>query len=169
MNYKKTIEKTRDSGVELLRIILMFQVIFLHICDNGFSVNHLEWGGIHELIYWVHHIFSRCPVYVFILISGYFSVTSKATMKSIWPKAKSIYSSALFYSIGVTFFLLILGISDIGKKDILKSFLPFTARTWYFISVYLIVLILSPVVNLALTRLSKKRLQNFTCGSFLLI
>lgn len=157
MNYKKPIEKTRDSGVELLRIILMFQVIFLHICDyGGFSAINLELGGVHEFIYWVHQIFSRCPVYIFILISGYFSVTSKSTMKSIWPKAKNIYLSAIFYSLGVTFFLLILGTADIGKKDIVKSFLPFTSRTWYFISVYLIVLVLSPVVNLALTRLSKK-------------
>lgn len=157
MGNKNTIVKTRDSGVELLRIILMLQVIYLHVSNFGkFAAINLELGGIHELIYWLHQMLSRCPVYVFILISGYFSVTSKATIKNIWPKAGKVYSSAVFYSLGITLLLLITGITNVDLGDIVKSFFPLTSRTWYFISTYLIVFVLSPVVNLALTRLSKK-------------
>lgn len=157
MNNEKPVVKVRDSGVELLRIILMLQVIYLHVSNFGkFSAVNLDWGGAHELVYWIHQMLSRCPVYVFILISGYFSVTSKATMKTIWPKAKTIYSSALFYSLGITLLFLASGIADVDTGDIVKSFFPLTSRTWYFISVYLLVLVLSPVVNLALTSLSKR-------------
>ena len=41
-------KKVRESGIELLRIILMLQVIFLHVCTKGqyssFGRGHLgEW------------------------------------------------------------------------------------------------------------------------------
>lgn len=157
MNNEKTITKVRDSGIELLRIILMLQVIYLHLSAYGkYATVNIGIGGAHELIYWLHQTLSRCPVYVYILISGYFSVTSKATMKTIWPKVKKIYSSAIFYSLAITFLLLATGLVKVSKIDIIKSFFPLTSRTWYFISAYLLVFILSPVVNIALTRLSKQ-------------
>lgn len=157
MNNENTITKVRDSGIELLRIILMLQVIYLHISFYGkYSTVNINMGGIHELVCWLQETLSRCPVYVYILISGYFSVTSKATMKTIWPKAKKIYSSAIFYSLVITFLLLVTGLANVSASNIIKSFFPLTSRTWYFISVYLLVLVLSPVVNTALTRLSKE-------------
>ena len=157
MGNEKTVTKVRDSGVELLRIILMLQVIYLHVSAYGkYAIINIGMGGTHELVYLLHQTLSRCAVYVYIIISGYFSVTSKATMKTIWPKAKTIYSSAIFYSLAITFLLLVTGLANVGKFDIVKSFLPLTSRTWYFISAYLLVFILSPVVNTALTRLSKE-------------
>lgn len=157
MEKEKPVVKVRDSGVELLRIILMLQVIYLHVSAYGkFGSINLELGGLHALSYWVHQTLSRCPVYVFVLISGYFSVTSKATMKTIWPKAKTVYLSAIFYSLTITLLILVTGIANVGELDVIKSFFPLTSRTWYFISAYLLVFVLSPVINLALTKLSKE-------------
>ena len=157
MDNEKTITKVRDSGIELLRIILMLQVIYLHLSAYGkYSAINVDLGGVYELGYWVQQTLSRCAVYVYIIISGYFSVTSKATIKTIFPKAKTIYFSAIFYSLLITVVLGVTGFVSIGKFDIIKSFFPITSKTWYFISTYLLVLILSPVVNLALTRLSKQ-------------
>lgn len=160
MNQTKPIVKERESGIELLRIILMLQVIYLHVSNFGeFASINRDWGGMHELIYWIHQTLCRCPVYVFMLISGYFSVTSKTTMQTVWKKAGTVYLPMIFYSLVLTLVVGVAGLAEVRLGDIIKAFLPLTSRTWYFMTVYLLVLILSPVVNSALTRLSKKDFQ----------
>ena len=160
MKQSKPIVKERESGVELLRIILMLQVIFLHISNFGeFASINKDWGGMHELVYWVMQTLCRCPVYVFMIISGYFSVTSKATMTTIWKKAGVVYLPMIFYSLVLTLVMGATSFIDLSGADIIKSFFPVTSGIWYFMTVYLLVLILSPVVNSALTKLSKKDFQ----------
>ncbi len=160
MKQSKPIVKERESGIELLRIILMLQVIYLHVSNFGeFASINRDWGGMHELIYWVHQTLCRCPVYVFMIISGYFSVTSKTTMQTVWKKAGTVYLPMIFYSLVLTLVVGVTGIADVRLGDIIKSFLPLTSRTWYFMTIYLLVLILSPVINSALTKLSKKDFQ----------
>lgn len=165
----KNVTKERESGIELLRIILMLQVIYLHISNFGEfgSINH-NWGGWHELIYWINQTICRCPVYVFMIISGYFSVTSKSTMTTVWKKAGNVYLPMIFYSVILTLVLCISGLADFNGYNIVKSFFPVTARTWYFMTVYLLVLILSPAVNAALNRLSKRDFQILLCILFFL-
>lgn len=169
MGQNKPIIKERESGIELLRIILMLQVIFLHVSNFGeFAAINRDWGGLHELVYWVNQTLCRCPVYVFMLISGYFSVTSKTTMSTVWKKAGSVYLPMIFYSLAITFVLGLTGIVNLGNDDIIKSFFPLTSGTWYFMSVYLLVFILSPVVNGALTKLSKRDFQILLAVLFVL-
>ncbi len=160
MKKSTPIVKERESGIELLRIILMLQVIYLHISNFGdFAILSKEWGDAHELIYWINQTLCRCPVYVFMIISGYFSVKSKETMTTIWKKASAAYLPMIFYSLVLTLIVGTTGLGKVSGYDITKSFFPATSGTWYFMTVYLLVLILSPVVNSALTKLSKKDFQ----------
>lgn len=160
MKQSKPLVKERESGVELLRIILMLQVIFLHVSNFGeFASINKDWGGLHELVYWVMQTLCRCPVYVFMIISGYFSVTSKTTMQTVWKKAGTVYLPMIFYSLVLTLVIGATGLGEIGAYDIIRSFFPLTSRTWYFMTIYLLVLILSPVINSALIKLSKKDFQ----------
>ena len=95
--------KMRESGIELLRIIMMLQVIFLHVCVYGgyTAIAHdmsIQGKAFYELLY----MSSRCPVYVYILIFGYFSVTSNKTLQSIKGKILKIYLPMLFYSLSIS-------------------------------------------------------------------
>lgn len=169
MNNINNVVKERDSGIELLRIILMLQVIYLHVSNFGeFGSTSRDLGEIHEVIYRINQTLSRCPVYIFMIISGYFSVTSKSTMSTIWKKAEKVYLPMIFYSLVLTLVLTASGLTDFSGYNIIKSFFPLTSRTWYFMTVYLLVLILSPAVNLTLNRLSKKDFQILLCVLFLL-
>ena len=93
--------KMRDSGIELLRIILMLQVVFLHVCDyGGYTKTAVHAGGSLEYIYKFLWLSSRCPVYAYILIFGYFSVTSCKTISSLKPKVlKKIFGFFIDYMI----------------------------------------------------------------------
>ena len=151
-------KKVRESGIELLRIILMLQVIFLHVCTKGqyssFGRGHLgEW---HELFYWCIWLMCRCPVYLYFLISGYFSITSNRTLGDIKGKALRIYMAMLFYSILLPLIGWIFGWWEMTWKTVMMMFFPNITRVWYFMTLYLIVLFLSPYLNKCLTKISKK-------------
>jgi len=97
-------KKTRDSGIELLRIILMLQVIFLHVCTyGGYYDTATEIGGSVEFIHRIIWLCCRCPVYVYIVVFGYFSVTSNKTLGSIKGKILKMYLPMYFYSVAIPF------------------------------------------------------------------
>lgn len=151
-------KKTRKSGIELLRIILMLQVIFLHVCTkakySSFARGHL--GEAHELFYWCIWLMCRCPVYLYFVISGYFSVTSNKTLGEIKGKLLRTYSAMLFYSISLPLVGVAFGWWKMTPKVAMMMFFPNITRVWYFMTLYLIVLFLSPYLNRCLTRLSQK-------------
>ena len=151
-------KKTRKSGIELLRIILMLQVIFLHVCTKGkyssFARGHL--GPRNELFYWCIWLMSRCPVYLYFIISGYFSVTSNKTLGDIKGKLTKTYTAMLFYSILLPLTGWIFRWWEMTPKVVAMMLFPNITRVWYFMTLYLIVLFLSPYLNSCLTKLSKK-------------
>lgn len=149
----------RESGIELLRIILMLQVVFLHICDYGeYSVYPPDKGGVDCLVYWIMMFMSRTTVYVYIALTGYFSVSSKSnqSLRSVLQKVKKIYLPMLFFSITIPLIMWGTGQEAFSLSDLISAFLPVLSRTWYFMTLYIIVLILSPFVNRCINNLSKR-------------
>ena len=165
---KKT--KVRQSGIELLRILMMLQVIFLHICLYGgySSIAKHNLSGIHKAVFYLVYLSSRCPVYVYILIFGYFSVSSNKTLDSIKGKIAKIYLPMLFYSLVIPFIGRIFGLWRLSNIEKVRAFFPFTSRIWYFMTLYLLVLILSPFLNKTLTALSKKEYTRLVIILFLM-
>lgn len=153
----------RKSGIELLRIIIMFQIIILHLFDYGKLTefgNHN--GGFTDMA--LDGIWSLCrmSVDVFILITGYFLVTSEFNLKKVFNRGKKVYLSMIFYSLLLAAVFFIADPSLINVPRIFKAFMPFFSRQWYFLSIYLIILLLSPFLNIMLQRLDKKQYLIFT-------
>ena len=92
--------KKRESGIELLLIIAIVQVIILHtysyasVGNAALEINQAASGF--ASLFWS---FCRTPVNVFILITGYFLVTSAFDLKKNIRRATKTYSAMLFYSI----------------------------------------------------------------------
>ena len=71
--------KQRESNLELLRIIAMCGVIILHY-NNPLIGKAFELVKDNTLNYWIIHFLESlfiCSVNLFMVISGYFMVTSK--------------------------------------------------------------------------------------------
>ncbi len=148
---------------------MMLQVIFLHVCLYGGynSVVKRNFSILHKAAFNLIFLSSRCPVYVFILIFGYFSVSSNKTLSGIKGKIAKTYLPMLFYSLSIPFLGQIFGLWQLNNIQAVRSFFPFTSRIWYFMTLYLLVLILSPFVNKALTALSKKEYTQLVVILFL--
>lgn len=148
----------RKSGIELLRIIIMFQIIILHLFDYGkLTVYANNYGGLTNHAFDAIWAMCRVPVDIFMLITGYFMVTSEFDLKKVFNKGKKVYLIMIFYSLVISgiFFALTPGL--ISAPEVIKAFTPFFSKRWYFLSNYLIILALSPFINLILQRLDKKQ------------
>ncbi len=153
--------KARQSGVELLRIILMLQVIFLHVCTKGkySSIARSSLGPNHALFYWNIWLMCRGPVYNFMLLSGYFSVTSRRSILASVRRIGKYYRVMLFYAFLIPLSGQIFGVWDLGKVQIVRMFIPLISGEWYFMTLYVLLQLFSPYLNRALNGLSKREYQ----------
>jgi len=151
-------KKIRSSGVELLRIIAMLQIVFLHVyAYSGYETISKQLPAMHEDIARLIWGFCRMPVNIFIMISGYFMVNSVLNIKHNYKRISKLYPTVIFYSLVIA---IIFWISNPALFHTLKSaqaFLPVLSRSWYFISLYIIVVALSPFINIVLTNITKKQ------------
>lgn len=162
--------KIRESGIELLRILMMIQVIYLHVCKYGNWNKYAEkTGGMTELCYWFFWLLCRCPVYVYIAILGYFMVSKDISMKEMFTKIKSTYLVLFFYSMLITFVAILCGQLAFASPRMIKGFLPFFSRSWYFITLYILVLFFAPFLNKCLKVLTKKEYQIIILGLFIVL
>lgn len=145
INIKENIKKDRQSNIELLRIVLMLMIITHHYCVNAGFDKLIDLNNIttNTIIIQFMAIGGKVGVNAFILISGYFMVNSKFNK----TKVIKLICEIVFYNIIIMVFLIFLGykyeINTIVKD--LGSLIFDYPET--FIGSYLLVYILSPVIN----------------------
>ena len=135
-------KKTRQSNVELLRLLAMFMVLLLH------AVKSFHWpqGGflmsqpivVHLGFSFVEMI-SIVAVNVFVLISGWFGI--RPTMRGL---GKFLYQCA-FCCLVVDAVLWLLGAEKLSFSMLFEAFT--LQQTGWFVPSYLLLFLLSPVLN----------------------
>lgn len=146
----KPIETKKNSSIEFMRIFSMLCIVLFHFTDHGRVILG------HDLNFnlnWLTMAFARlggglgnC---IFILITGYLLVLKKFTFKRVI----FLWLEVLFYSFITALFLYLIG-EKIPKID--KILFPVVNNTYWFISSYIILLFLSPVLNRLLISTTKK-------------
>lgn len=150
----------RQSGIELLRIIAMVQIIYLHLYQYaGLRTTSMALGDIDGFITTFAWDLCRTPVDVFIMISGYFMITAKFDIKKTWNKVGSVWGAMIFYSLAISVIYFIVHPHKVNGITIAGAFVPFFSRRWYFLTNYIIVMLLSPFINKLLVSLTKKQYQ----------
>ena len=88
----------------------------------------------------------------FILISGYFLISSKFKFERLLR----IVFESIFYSFIIS--LIFFCFSSTSLQDLLKSAFPFapTKYSWWFVNKYIAMILLSPFINVLCTSLNKK-------------
>lgn len=161
-------KKERDSGIELLRIIAIFMVIGAHMWDFGkYFESTLNIDGVVQSSSWLFRIFVRSAVNIFLIISGYFTVHQSFDLKKSYKRVFRTYLSMFFYSVVLSVIALAAGTDTraamgvyLSEPVILaKMIFPLSNQTWYFLSDFVIVMLLAPFVNLTLTKITKKQYQ----------
>ena len=156
----------RNSNLELLRIISMFLIVAHHYSLHGFIKIETYNVDYNKCLIDILSLGGKIGVACFILISGYFMLDNKLNMKKIWKIMGEVY----FYSYGmlVLFFTVLEPVNEMNAMSIITSILPITYSAYWFITDYIILMIISPYLNKFIYNLNKTELRNFIiCMVFL--
>lgn len=138
----------RSSNIELLRIIAIIGVFFLHF------YNPVMGGGIMFCKSPTNEFFLRLiesqfasSVNLFILISGYF--LSQSSNRS-WLKPTQLIVQVIAFKVGIYLMLVIVGRVDFSLNEFIFKFLP---QNW-FVVLYIVLYICSPYLNIVINTLN---------------
>jgi len=152
----------RLANIELLRIIAMLMIIMLHYLGKGEVLPEIALKmDATGYLAWIMESLSMVAVNAYVLISGYFLVESEFKP----GKLLKLILRVLFYTILVTVLSLIFGIisvEDLGYYNLIVQVFPFQLEQYWFMTSYLVLFILSPVLAMGVKSLSEKELRMTT-------
>ena len=137
-------KQQRQINLEILRILCMLFIIVGHVGGRSGIESFSSFATI-----------APHAVNCFVLISGYFLVTSKFKIE----RALRVILETIFYTFTITIILYLLG--KASTQDIAKSIMPFapTKFTYWFVNKYLAVILLSPFICKVCATISKRQYQ----------
>ena len=151
---KTQVKAKRQSNFELLRIISMILIIAHHYAIHGgfelskqafsaqlFFLQVLSYGG-------------KLGVNLFVLISGYFLVTSRCKLK----KTVNLWMKVTVFSACIAIFFYAMGTFSISNKALFQSFFPIIYNSYWFATAYFVIYILSNYINKLIYAIDRKEL-----------
>lgn len=154
----------RDSNIELLRLVLLFMIVVHHGLTPGLRLGdmlHYSFPIIQDndlLPACLINSFCIIGVNTFILISGYYGI--KTTKSKFLNLLCQMFFYVLLFSVPV---FLIQG--NVGKS--LSSFLLFSDSRYWFITDYMILMVLAPGINLFFEKSSSREQRLYTLALLL--
>ena len=145
--------KVRNSNIELLRIVSMLMIVILHFLMHGQILKWSAFGSKEYAIYWMIEAFVFVSVNAFVLISGYFLCLSEFKVSRLMR----IWFQVLFYSIICTIFCM--AIEGVSLKSLVKAIVPLTAKQYWFATTYVLMILFSPLINMAIREMNRKQHQ----------
>ena len=152
----------RNIALDLLRVVAMIMIVTLHVMAKGKALS-IEDVPI-KIFAWTLEAFCFVAVNVYVLISGYFLVDSKFKVKKVFI----LWGEVLFYSWTIFAVAKVCGDDNIGLRDLVYTIFPvLTKENYWFITVYLLLYVLSPFINVMINNISKK--QHFNLCLILIV
>lgn len=155
--------KIRQSNFELMRIVSMFMIVFWHLFRNG--TFFYSCGGTCGVLV----IFIQCLLCIhvnsFVLLSGYFQYNKKMKV----TKVIQINNSIWFYKFTILLLFLLTGLDSFDLIPFLKGLSPFSHGEYWFMSVYLILYLISPILNIVIENSDKKKHKRIIILLFLIL
>ena len=150
--------KERDSNIELLRIICMIMILNLH---TFLVPETLTWKTINYpiILKIISESLSICAVNTFVLISGYYSIKWK------WKGFFSLVYQVYFFVFLIYIFLLAIGFIQFSWTDLFFRSTCLTHAYW-FITSYIVLYVLAPILNVFINNVTKKQLTVFLIAFF---
>jgi surface polysaccharide O-acyltransferase-like enzyme len=143
---------TRQSNLELLRIVAMFMILLAHLFGHGINfaknISPISYNLNANIIY-----FLSIHVNLFLLITGYFGIKFK------WTGIISLFVKCSFYSVSIYLISCYIH-NDFTYVEFAKRFLFFFRESpWWFVEIYFYLFMMAPILNKAIESLTKVQFQ----------
>lgn len=143
----------RKGNIELLRIIAMLFIIIHHLTISGIGLSDItnEVLDTNKLLYTIASLmnsFVIVGVNLFFLISGYFTINFNIR------KIIALLTKLYVYTLLLNLLGLLFGVQKIDLETLKIIINPL--NTYWFLLVYIILVLISPVLNVVIKHLGKK-------------
>lgn len=145
--------KERETNIDLLRIVAMLLIIFSHYVQHG-GVALIQAVTVNKFIGLFFSIGGKLGVDIFILISGYFFAKTSLSLSKICK----IDLKLIIYSLGITLFLYVTGFDVFSISYVVKDIFPITTELYWFITAYIGLYLISPILKMIIQQVSKDTL-----------
>ncbi len=153
----------RDSNIELLRIVSMMLIILFHFSVHGpwpadgvlatdVAVGVLAFGG-------------KLGVNCFVLITGYFMTRSSVRVASV----ARVVLETWFYSWGLLILFAVAQPELVTQARLEKAALPLVSGEYWFVTNFVVLMVVSPFLNLLFDRLSRRGKSRLAAIGFVTI
>ncbi|WP_084105002.1 acyltransferase [Demequina sp. NBRC 110056] len=146
----------RNSSIEALRIVAMLGIVAHHYAVHG-GVMSVTFDKDAAVTLSVVSAFGKWGVDLFVLVGAYFMVRSPSRGKAL----ASIYAQVLPISLLILAAFLVAAPETVGLHDIKRSVLPVIFGQYWFVTAYVILVLIAPylaIVATAITRVQLGRL-----------
>lgn len=150
----------RMANLELLRCVAMMMVVVLHYLGKGKLLVNLSGGALGGagLAAWILESFCIVAVNVYILISGYFLCSSSFKLSRLI----SLYLQLWVYSVGIGLLAAATGVypaAEFSVHYLITLFFPVMMGHYWFLSAYVFIYLLLPLIGMAARSLSRRQMQ----------
>lgn len=132
----------RNSNIELLRICAALGVIILHYNNEnmGGGFRYVDMQSINSYLMYFFENVAICAVNVFVLISGFFMSKKREVNTS---KAVELIVQVIVFNAATLMLRLLANGFALSWKECLVTLLPLN----YYVTLYIVVFLLSPYIN----------------------
>lgn len=148
------LQKSRNANMDLLRILSMLLIVFLHSIDHSGVLENAENCGT-AMYFYVRFTYMLCQVCVniYVMLSGYFLVTSKFRLK----KLVILWMEAVFYSVVIRLIFMLTGARPFSIVSLVSCFVPILTGRYWFITIYVGMYLIFPFLNLLIRAMDRKQ------------
>ncbi|MBO4457993.1 MAG: acyltransferase [Butyrivibrio sp.] len=171
MDQATGLKQKRNASIELLRIIAMLMIVALHynyytraLLGAKEPVNRISPSAGIQIFATIVESFCVTGVNVYVFITGYYLSKAKVKLSKVFRLICQVY----FYTFLVSLVMMSVGTSVVKEDDsIFKTvqyLFPISSEHYWFVTAYVIMYVLAPVMNAAVRTLSRKQLKAVITG-----
>lgn len=149
--------KTRNYGIDFLRMISMIMIVMLHTLGHGGILRSVSFLSVHYQIAWLLEVIAFGAVNTYAMISGFVSVDSHFKISNILI----LWLQVLFYGILINTVFFFLLPESRNTSGWIQALFPVTRKEYWYFTAYAGVFFLSPFIN----QMFRVAAQNF-CQRF---
>lgn len=150
-----TLQKTkteRNVGIDLLRCVTMFAIVFIHLCAQGGFFSAVGYGTVGYYCVLPVYMLCFCAVNVYALITGY--VEAKFRLRR-WLV---LWLQVVFLSLAMDLLGEVLERGSVPRDIWIRTFLPVTQKSFWYFTAYSGMFFLLPILRKGLDALSVRGL-----------
>lgn len=146
-------QRKRDANLDLLRILSMLLIIFLHTIDHTGVMEAAETAS-NAMYFYVRFTYAATQVCVncYVMLSGYYLVKSTFSIR----KLAKLWMEAVFYTLVFKFIFICMGRENLSVVTLVSCFFPILTGRYWFLTIYAGLYLVSPFLNLFISTMGKK-------------